>query len=115
MIWTCLLIAIVMSLGMTTQASLATASENEEQRMESLYERPLRLLRSLSRKLASWKSDAGWDRRDALPSSRQQPRRNIQPHEYLGGKSQDRRQTLDEFAAPIAALSRNSTARKRSR
>src|SRR6185295_17732966 len=53
--------------------------------MERLYERPLRLLRPLSRNLASWKSTVGRSRRDALSSDRQQSRRIIRPHEFLGG------------------------------
>jgi hypothetical protein len=99
MIWTCLLIAIVMSLGMTTQASLATASENEE-RAWKVY--------TNARFGFSVRYPENWRLGNPMPDgigvTLYPPIDNslvaISGHmNILEGKSQDRRQTLDEFAA----------------
>jgi hypothetical protein len=98
-VWDCLLIAILMSPGMTTQASLATAAENEAHTWKVYtntrfgfsvrYPETWRLGNPLS---------------DGVGVTLYPPIDNslvaLSGHmNFLEGMSQDRRQTLDEFAA----------------
>lgn len=99
MIWTCLLIAILMSLGMMTQAPLAVASETEE-RAWKVY--------TNARFGFSVRYPETWRLGNPLPDgvgvTLYPPIDNglvaLSGHmNFLEGTSQDRRQTLDEFAA----------------
>ena len=99
MIWTCLLIMMVMSLDMTTQASLAAPSENEE-RAWKVY--------TNARFGFSVRYPETWRLGNPLPDgvgvTLYPPIDNslvaLSGHmNFLEGTSQDRRQTLDEFAA----------------
>jgi hypothetical protein len=98
-VWDCLLIAILMSSGMTTQAPLATAAENEAHTWKVYtnarfgfsvrYPETWRLGNPLS---------------DGVGVTLYPPIDNslvaLSGHmNFLEGMSQDRRQTLDEFAA----------------
>jgi hypothetical protein len=99
MIQTCLLIAIVMSLDMTTQAPLAAASGNEE-RAWNVYTNA-RFGFSV-RYPESWR--LGNPMPDGIGVTLYPPIDNslvtLSGHmNILEGKSQDGRQTLDEFAA----------------
>ena len=98
MVWTCLLIAIVMSLDMTTQASHATASGSEE-RAWKVY--------TNARFGFSVRYPENWRLGNPLPDgvgvTLYPPINNslvaFSGHmNVLEGKSQDGRQTLDEFA-----------------
>jgi hypothetical protein len=98
MVWTCLLIAIVMSLDMTTQASHATASGSEE-RAWKVY--------TNARFGFSVRYPETWRLGNPLPDgvgvTLYPPINNslvaFSGHmNVLEGKSQDGRQTLDEFA-----------------
>ena len=98
-VWNCLLIAILMSPGMTTQASLATAAENEA-RTWKVY--------TNARFGFSVRYPETWRRGNPLPDgvgvTLYPPIDNslvaLSGHmNFLEGTSQDRRQTLDEFAA----------------
>lgn len=98
-IWSCLLIAILMSPGMTPQASLATAPENEA-RTWKVY--------TNARFGFSVRYPQNWRLGNPLPDgvgvTLHPPIDNslvaFSGHmNFLEGKSQDRRQTLDEFAA----------------
>lgn len=98
MIWACLLIAIVMSLDMTTQAPLAAASGNEE-RAWSVY--------TNARFGFSVRYPENWRLGNPMPDgigvTLYPPIDNslvaLSGHmNILEGKSQDGRQTLDEFA-----------------
>jgi hypothetical protein len=98
-IWSCLLIAILMSPGMTPQASLATAPENEA-RTWKVY--------TNARFGFSVRYPENWRLGNPLPDgvgvTLHPPIDNslvaFSGHmNFLEGKSQDRRQTLDEFAA----------------
>lgn len=98
MIWSCLLIVILMSLGMTTQTPLAVASENEE-RAWKVY--------TNARFGFSVRYPETWRLGNPLPDgvgvTLYPPIDNslvaLSGHmNFLEGASQDRRQTLDEFA-----------------
>ena len=98
MIWTYLLMAIVMSLGLTTQAPLAAASENEE-RAWKVY--------TNARFGFSVRYPEDWQLgnpiSDGVGVTLHPPIDNslvaLSGHmNLLEGKSQDGRQTLDEFA-----------------
>jgi hypothetical protein len=98
MVWTCLLIAIVMSLDMTTQASHATASGSEE-RAWKVY--------TNARFGFSVRYPETWRLGNPLPDgvgvTLYPPINNslvaFSGHmNVLEGKSEDGRQTLDEFA-----------------
>ena len=98
MVWTCLLIAIVMSLDMTTQASHATASGSEE-RAWKVYTNA-RFGFSV-RYPENWR--LGNPIADGVGVTLYPPINNslvaFSGHmNVLEGKSQDGRQTLDEFA-----------------
>jgi len=99
MIWTCLLIAIVMSLDMTIQAPLATASGNEE-RTWKVY--------TNARFGFSVRYPENWRLGNPMPDGIgvtlyppiDGSLVTLSGHmNVLEGKSQDGRQTLDEFAA----------------
>ncbi len=99
MIWTCLLIAILMSLDMTSQAPLAAASENEE-RAWKVY--------TNARFGFSVRYPESWRLGNPLPDgvgvtlypSIDNSLVALSGHmNFLEGASQDRRQTLDEFTA----------------
>jgi hypothetical protein len=97
--WSCLLIAILMSPGMTTQAPLAVASENEE-RAWKVYTNA-RFGFSV-RYPETWR--LGNPLSDGVGVTLYPPIDNslvaLSGHmNFLEGTSQDRRQTLDEFAA----------------
>ena len=97
--WSCLLIAILMSPGMTTQAPLAVASENEE-RAWKVYTNA-RFGFSV-RYPETWR--LGNPLSDGVGVTLYPPIDNslvaLSGHmNVLEGKSQDGRQTLDEFAA----------------
>ena len=99
MVWTCLLIAMVMSLNITTQASLTAASGNEE-RAWKVYTNA-RFGFSV-RYPENWR--LGNPISDGVGVTLYPPIDNslvaLSGHmNVLEGKSQDGRQTLDEFAA----------------
>jgi hypothetical protein len=97
--WSCLLIAILMSPGMTTQAPLAVASENEERAWKVYtnarfgfsvrYPETWRLGNPLS-------NGVGVTLYPPIDNSLVALSGHMN---FLEGTSQDRRQTLDEFAA----------------
>jgi hypothetical protein len=98
-VWNCLLIAILMSPGMTTQVPLVVASENEE-RAWKVY--------TNARFGFSVRYPETWRLGNPLPDgvgvTLYPPIDNslvaLSGHmNFLEGTSQDRRQTLDEFAA----------------
>jgi hypothetical protein len=98
-VWNCLLIAILMSPGMTTPASLATAAENEERTWKAYTN---------ARFGFSIRYPDNWRLGNPLPDgvgvTLYPPIDNslvaLSGHmNFLEGTSQDRRQTLDEFAA----------------
>jgi hypothetical protein len=98
-VWNGLLIAILMSPGMTTQASLATAAENEERTWKAYTN---------ARFGFSIRYPDNWRLGNPLPDgvgvTLYPPIDNslvaLSGHmNFLEGTSQDRRQTLDEFAA----------------
>jgi hypothetical protein len=98
-VWNCLLIAILMSPGMTTQAPLVVASENEE-RAWKVYTNA-RFGFSV-RYPETWR--LGNPLSDGVGVTLYPPIDNslvaLSGHmNLLEGTSQDRRQTLDEFAA----------------
>jgi len=98
-VWNCLLVAILMSPGMTTQAPLAVASENEA-RTWKVY--------TNARFGFSVRYPENWRLGNPLPDgvgvTLYPPIDNslvaLSGHmNFLEGTNQDRRQTLDEFAA----------------
>jgi len=98
-VWSCLLIAILLSPCMTTPASLATAAENEERTWKAYTN---------ARFGFSIRYPDNWRLGNPLPDgvgvTLYPPIDNslvaLSGHmNFLEGTSQDRRQTLDEFAA----------------